>query len=46
MTGVEIQYFLISSVTFEAGKFTADAVKLIAGIILILLALLFISPIK
>lgn len=50
MTGVEIEYFLglyflIASMTFANGKFSADAFRLIVGIILIVLAIVGYSPI-
>lgn len=37
-------YFLIMSISFSGGRFTADAVKLIAGIVLLVMALLSINP--
>lgn len=45
MTGIEIEYllgiyFLVSSFTLVDGVFKADAFKLIASVLLILLALL------
>ena len=44
MSGIEIQYLLglyfsIASVSFDGGKFTADAFKLIAGVVLIILSI-------
>lgn len=51
MTGVEIEYFLglyfgISSMTFANGRFSADAFRLIIGIILIAMAVFGYSPIR
>lgn len=51
MNGVEIEfllglYFTISSLSFENNKFTADVIKLIAGVLLLVLSVMFISPIK
>lgn len=50
MTGVEIEYFLglfflISSMTFANGRFSADAFRLIVGLLLIILAIVGYSPI-
>lgn len=51
MTGTEIEYglglyFVIASLSFKDGKFTADAIKLIAGILLLILAFLGIAFVK
>lgn len=48
MTGVEIQYllglfFVINSISWEGGRISADAVRAIAGGLLLVLAILKIS---
>ncbi len=51
MSGIEIEYllglfFLITSLSFSGGTFSADAIKLIAGILLIVMAVIGFSPIR
>lgn len=48
MNGIEIQYllgiyFMIISITWAGGQISADAVKLIAGLVLFVLAILGLS---
>jgi hypothetical protein len=45
MNGIQIEYllglyFIISSVKWEAGKFVADPIRIVAGIILLILAII------
>lgn len=51
MTGVEIEYFLglyfiISSLAYTSGRFSAEALRLIIGIVLVVLAVIGYSPIR
>jgi len=50
MNGVQIEYllglyFLIISLSFDGGRVGADAVRLIAGIVLLVAAILGFTPI-
>ena len=49
MNAIQIEYFLglffaISSVSLASGRLTADAVKLIAGVVLIIMAIVHLGP--
>lgn len=51
MSGIQIEYllglyFIIVAISFTGGTFVADAFKLIAGIVLVVLAVLGISLIR
>lgn len=51
MTGVIVEYFLglyflISSLAYANGKFSADALRLVIGIVLIIIAVIGYSPVK
>ncbi len=51
MNGIEIQYllglfFLVNSLSWTEGRISADAVRLIAGVVLIVMSILSFSLIK